>query len=225
MRRVRGRIEAILDYAIARGDREGENPAASGPILKGLPRQPKKNGDQHYEAMSYAKLPALVKKLREGNTVSTLALEFLVLTASRANEVCSARWDEINCAEKVWTIPAARMKSGRLHRIPLSDQAVQALERAANQTEFIFPGPSGEGLSTRALLKALPRAGGSGTVHGLRSTFRTWVQEATEFDGNIAEAALAHKTGDSTEQAYARSDLFAKRRKLMQAWAEYCGGA
>jgi integrase len=224
-RRVRGRIEAILDWAIARGDRpEGENPASRGPILRGLPKH--QNGKRHHPAMPYGAVPAFLKELGQREGMAALALHFAILTAARTGEVRGARWAEIDRVDGTWTVPAERMKTNRPHRVPLTDAALSVLDRAANQSGFIFPSTSGKPLSNMALLKLLGRMGkGEFTVRGFRSAFRTWVAEETEFDGNASEAALAHIVGDKVEAAYRRGTLFGKRRRLMEAWAAYCGTA
>jgi integrase len=224
-RRVRARIQSILDWTIARGDRpEGENPASRGPLVRGLPKQPT-NGRSHYAAMPYSEVPAFLKELRSREGMAALALEFVILTAARTNEVLGARWDEIERVDGTWTVPASRTKSGRPHRVPLTDAAFSVLDRAKGQGEFIFSN-KGRPLSNASMLKVLGRMGkGDVTTHGFRSAFRTWVSEETEFDRDTAEAALAHVVSDKTEAAYQRGTLFGKRRELMKAWADYCGVA
>jgi integrase len=223
-RRIRGRIQAILDWCIARGDRlEGENPASRGPLVRGLPKQPSKSG--HHAAMPYRDVPAFVEDLRSREGPSALALEFVILTAARTSEVIGATWNEINLVDKAWTVPASRMKSNRAHRVPLSNAAMAVLDRAAGKEGLLFPNEGRQRpLSNMALLKLLGRMGrGDHTTHGFRASFRTWAAEETDFSRDIVEAALAHVVGDKTEAAYQRGDLFGKRRKLMDVWAEYCG--
>jgi len=224
-RRLRGRIQAILDWCIARGDRpEGENPASRGPILRGLPKQP--NGRKHHPAMLYGEVAAFLKQLRQREGTAALALEFAILTAARTSEVIGARWGEINRMDQAWEIAGERMKAGRPHRVPLTDAAMSVLDRAANQgqSDLIFPNAKSRPLSNMALLATLRRMNrGDVTTHGFRSAFRTWVSEETDFDRDTAEAALAHVVADKTEAAYQRGSLFGKRRKLMEAWASYCG--
>jgi integrase len=224
-RRLRGRIESIFDWTIARGERiEGNNPASRGPLLKGLPRQAKNKG--HHEALPYAEIGAFMQELRTRDGVAALALEFAILTAARTGEVLGAKWSEIDTERSVWTIPSERMKGRREHRVPLSAAALAVLDRArgAGDGEQVFPN-SGRGgpLSNMAMLKLLERMGKPElTVHGFRSTFRDWASECTNFAGEISEAALAHAIEDKTEAAYRRGDLFEKRRRLMDAWAEFC---
>jgi integrase len=185
---------------------------------------------EHLAALPYAELPAFLANLRARAAVASRALEFLVLTAARTGEVIGARWAEIDMVDKAWTVPAGRMKADREHRVPLSPRAVAILKEMLaarpgdDDNAFIFPGPKpGEPLSNMALLMLLRRMGcGSLTVHGFRATFKTWVSERTSFQNEIAEAALAHVIGDKVEQAYRRTDLFEKRRQLMQRWATFC---
>lgn len=222
-RRVRGRIEAILDFAIARGWRgEGDNPARRGPLAKGLSKQPKNT--RHHAALAYAEVRGFMVDLRARDGAAAAALEFLILTAARTGEIIGARWPEIDTANRVWTVPGERMKSGREHRVPLSGPALAVLRRVRGQGELIFPGAkAGRGLSDMAMLTLLGRMGrGDVTAHGFRSTFRDWAAERTNFPREVAEAALAHAIEDKVEAAYRRGDLFDKRRRLMDAWAEFC---
>jgi integrase len=225
-RRVRGRIEAIFDWAIARGERtERENPASRGPLLKGLPRQSKSVG--HHEALPYPQIGTFMQDLRSRGGMAALALEFAILTAARTGEVLGAKWTEIDIDQSVWTVPAVRMKGRREHRVPLSPAALGVFERARRVGEgsaFLFPNTlQDRPLSNMAMLKMLERMGRPElTVHGFRSTFRDWVAEQTAFPAEVAEMALAHAVGDKVEAAYRRGDLFQKRRQLMDAWADYC---
>ena len=158
--------------------------------------------------------------------MSARALEFLILTAARTGEVIGARWDEINLAERLWIVPAARMKAGKEHRVPLSSAALAIVETMAEQRQgdFVFPGGrTGQPLSNMALLMTLRRMGrGDLTAHGFRSTFSDWCAERTNFPSEVREMALAHTVGDKVEAAYRRGDLFEKRRQLAEAWAVYC---
>jgi integrase len=223
-RRVRGRIEAIMDFAIARGWRgEGDNPARRGPLVRGLSKQT--NKVKHHAALPYTEIGSFMADLRKEKGTAAAALEFLILTAGRTGEVISARWREIDWAKRVWSVPAERMKSKREHRVPLSVPALNVLERLPNRDEgFIFPGvKTDRPLSNMALLVLLGRMKRSDlTVHGFRSTFRDWAAERTSFPREVAEAALAHVLGDKTEAAYQRGDMLEKRRRLMDAWAEFC---
>jgi integrase len=226
-RRVRGRIETIFDWAIARGERTvNENPASRGPLIKGLPKQLR--SADHHEALPYSQIGAFMLDLRSREGMAALALEFAILTAARTGEVLGAKWTEIDTDRAVWTVPAERMKGRREHRVPLSPAALAALKparQAGEGSEFLFPNTGrGRPLSNMAMLKTMERMGRPElTTHGFRSTFRDWVAEQTTFASEVAEAALAHAIGDKTEGAYRRGDLFEKRRRLMDAWGEFCG--
>jgi integrase len=223
--RLRGRIERVLDAARARGLRSGENPARWRGHLDALlpPRHRLTRG--HYAAMPYDEVPSFIGRLRASESVSGLALEFLILTASRTGEVLGARWDEIDVDAELWTVPAARMKAGREHRVPLSARALAILQTVekVRTGEHVFPGQRrGRPLSVMALAMVLRRLKLENvTVHGFRSAFRDWCGEATAFPRDVAEAALAHTVGDMTERAYRRGDALEKRRKLMAAWAAF----
>ncbi len=224
--RVRSRIEAVLDWAKARGHRTGENPARwRGHLGNLLPARSKVRKVVHHPALPYAQIAAFVAALRQQEGISPAALEFLILTATRTSETIGARWDELNLDAKVWTIPSERMKANREHRVPLSLGALDVVERmkALREGDFIFPGGKEKRpLSNMALLTLLERMGRSDiTSHGFRSTFRDWTAEQTEFHPDVAEMALAHTIRDKVEAAYRRGDLFDKRRELMDAWARY----
>jgi integrase len=229
--RLRGRIENILDWAKARGYREGENPARlRGHLDKLLPPLSKVRQVEHHAALPYGEMPDFLARLREQEGIAARALEFLILTAARTGEVIGARWSEINLLDKTWTVPAGRMKAHREHRVPLSAHALAILGemQAARQDKadeaFVFPGrKSKTPLSNMAFLMLLRRMGrGDLTAHGFRATFKTWASQRTSFQNEIVEASLAHVIGDKVEQAYLRGDLFAKRRRLMDAWAKFC---
>jgi integrase len=228
--RVRGRIETILDAAKVNGYRNGENPARwRGHLDKLLPARSKVRAVKHHPALPYAKLGAFMEELAERPAPAARALEFTILTACRTNEVLGATWEEVDFAKKVWTVPKFRMKGNREHRVPLSDAAIAVLQRIqeTRNSEYVFPGESnGSPLSGMGMLMLLRRMGRSDvTVHGFRSSFRDWCAECTNYPREVAEAALAHAIEDKTEGAYQRGDLFDKRRKLMDAWAEFCGKA
>jgi integrase len=165
-------------------------------------------------------------RLRQRDAMAALALEFTILTAARTSEVLGARWDEIDFKQSIWTVPAARMKGGRVHRVALSARALAVLEKldAARTGEYVFPGQRpGKPLSGMAMEIVLRRMKVEGvTVHGFRSSFRDWCGEVSTFPREVAEAALAHISGDATERAYRRGDALEKRRALMEAWANYC---
>lgn len=230
--RVRSRIEAVMAAATAAGHRSGMNPALwRGHMSLLLPAR-KRLQRGHYAAMPYSDVPTFVAKLREAKGLGALALEFLILTAARSGEVRGAVWSEIDIDKKLWTIPAERMKAGREHRVPLTDRALAILEQAAllrrpadgNDDEaLVFPSTkSGRPLSDMTLTAAMRRLGaGEYTAHGFRSSFRDWAGDCTAFPREVAEAALAHRSGDKVEQAYRRSDALEKRKKLMEAWDEY----
>jgi integrase len=226
--RVRGRVESILDWAATREYRTGDNPARWRGHLENLLAQPGKlTRIQRYPALPYSEIGAFMTKLRARDTMGARALEFAILTAGRSGEVRGARWDEINMAERLWIIPAERMKAGKEHRVPLSDAAIAIVEgmAAARVGELVFPGQRGDRpMETTALPYQLACLGRSDlSVHGFRSSFRDWAAERTSFPEIVAELALAHTVGSAVERAYRRSDLFEQRRRLMDAWARYCG--
>jgi integrase len=220
--RIRGRIESILDWAKARGFRNGENPARwRGHLDHLLPARSKVRARKHYAALPYTNIAVFMADLRSRGGVGASALEFLILCAARSSEIAGARWAEIDRAARVWTVPAERMKGGREHRVPLSGAAMAVLDRMqATSGDFIFSNEPGRGLGKGALGKQLK--GRDCTVHGFRSTFRDWAAERTNFPREVAEAALAHAIDNKVEAAYRRGDLFEKRRRLMDAWAEFC---
>lgn len=246
--RVRGRIEAVLDYATARGWRAGDNPARwRGHLANLLPRRSKVRAVEHHAALAWQDMPACMAALRQREATAARALEFAILTAARSGEVLGARWSEVDMDGAVWMVPASRMKAHREHRVPLSTAALAVLQgmaplRPTRGDGFLFPGQgAGKPLSSMALLMFLrrfnphgaeaparwcdPRTGEPVTPHGFRSTFRDWCEEATSTPHAVSEAALAHTIGDKVEAAYRRGDLFAKRAALMQEWAEYCAKA
>lgn len=226
-KRLRGRIESILDWATVRKFRSGENPARwRGHLDKLLPAPSKVQNVRHHQALPYAQIGSFMATLRSREEISARALELLILTATRTSEVICAKWDEFDMEACIWTIPAERMKSRRVHRVPLTKDAQAVIQSLPiiDGNEHIFPGlREGRPLSNMAMMKVLERMGsGDVTVHGFRSTFRDWAGEMTSFPREVAETALAHVNADKTESAYLRSDLFQKRRKLMEAWATFC---
>jgi integrase len=226
--RLRGRIELVLGYAKAVGYRTGENPARWRDHLdKLLPRVSRIHKIRHHPAMDYADIAGFMVELGQHSTIGARALEFLIYTAARTGEVTGARWSEIDEAARLWTIPGDRMKAGRAHRVPLSDGAMAVLQqmKSLRKNDCIFPGERHEHLS-RSTMEMLRRRMGHGrdvTIHGFRATFKTWASERTSYSREVIEAALAHATGDKVEQAYQRSDMFEKRKRLMAAWSEFCG--
>ena len=229
--RVRGRIERVLDWATARGYRQGENPARwRGHLENLLPKKSKVRRVEHHAALPYVEIGAFMAELRQQEGVPARALEFAILTAARTGEVIGAKWDEIDLGERLWTVPAERMKKAdKEHRVPLSDAALAILGdlRKVQQDNFVFPGgKAGRPISNMATLMLLRRMGrGDLTAHGFRSSFRDWAAERTGFPAEVAEMALAHTVSDKVEAAYRRGDLFQKRRQLSDAWAKFCAAA
>jgi integrase len=223
--RVRGRIEAVLDWATARGFRHGENPARwRGHLDKLLPNPRKVRRVRNHPAMPYIELPTFMAELRERHSISARALEFAILTAGRTGEVIGAVWDEFDVKHAVWTIPAGRMKAGKEHRVPLSRQAVELLEALPRESKHVFiGGRAGKPLSNMAMLELLRgmRACAGYVPHGFRSSFRDWAAERTSYPAEVVEMALAHAVGSKVEAAYRRGDLFKKRHSLMNAWAAF----
>jgi integrase len=226
--RLRGRIEQILDWAKARGYRTGDNPARwRGHLDKLLPSRSKIAKRKHHAALPYPQVADFIAMLRQREGVAALALEFTILTAARTSEVIGARRPEFDLAACMWTVPPERMKSGREHRVPLSDRVLEILAATPSEGEFVFPGRHrGAALSNMALLETLKDMGrGDITTHGFRSTFRDWGSEMTAFPHEVLEMALAHVVSDKVEAAYRRGDLLEKRRRLMAEWADYCARA
>lgn len=224
-RRVKQRIGVVLDWAYANGMRATEAPMRS--LGRALPRQPKQ--DSHFAAMPYEDVPAFFAHLRTRTSIARLALEFLILCASRSGEVRGAKWAEIDLKNRLWTIPAERMKVGREHVVPLTDAAIDLLRRArpfyAECSDLIFPGRNVlRPMSDMTLLKILRYAKLPFTVHGFRSSFRDWAAEQTRYPGEVAEAALAHTVANKVEAAYRRTNYLDKRRDLMRDWATFCTG-
>ena len=225
--RVRGRIEAVLEFAKTRGYRTGENPARwKGHLEHSFPDRAKVQKVKHHAALPWKELPAFMQKLQAEDGLGAMALRLAILTAVRTGEVIGATWSEIDLDGEVWTIPAERTKMGREHRVPLSEPALAILKdqhKATGGKGFVFPGMNPKhSLSNMAMLMTLRRMERDDlTAHGFRSTFRDWAEEQTAFHGSVAEAALGHVVGDKVEAAYRRGDLFEKRRKLMDAWATF----
>ena len=222
-RRVRQRIVTVIDWAIAKGYRTLALPLAA--VNKSLPKVRVKAA--HHNALPYAQLPAFLSRLRERESIGRLAFEALILTAARSGEIRLAVWTEIDLAAKLWTIAEERMKTGCEHVVPLSASAVRVFEQARAFREahsnLIFPGMrSGAPLSDMTLTKICRDMEVNAVPHGFRSSFRDWVAEETDFDGTIAEMALAHTISNKVEAAYRRGNLLEKRRKLMDVWGQYC---
>ena len=216
--RIRGRIEAVLDWAKVRGFRDGENPARwRGHLDHILPKKSRIASVEHLEALPYGSMSAFMTELRAKEGVTARALEFAILTAARSGEVLGAQWDEIDVDARLWTIPANRMKARREHRVPLSDRALQILEELPREGERVFASLGRDGM-----LAALRQLSAGGTVHGMRSSFRDWAAETTAYPNEMLEIALAHTIGSKAEAAYRRGDMMEKRRRLMADWASYC---
>jgi integrase len=229
--RVRGRIEAVLDYAKARDWRAGENPARwRGHVENMLPKRDKARTVRHHAALPWQEIGAFMAVLRREPSLAAMALEFTILTAARTGETIGATWGELDLQRATWTIPARRMKAQREHRVPLSLAALAVLERAAGLRRDVradagvfSAGGSQKAMSNMAMSMLLRRMKRNDlTTHGFRSTFRDWAAEATEYAREVAEAALAHSLESRVEAAYRRGDLFQKRRSLMEDWAGFC---
>jgi integrase len=226
-RRLRGRIENVLDWATVRGYRSGDNPARwRGHLAEVLPEPGKIAKAKHHAALPYKDAAQFTSELRQRQGSGARALEFLLLTTARTGEVIGARWDEIDLEAAIWTIPAGRMKGGREHRVPLSPPVIALLKALPREqgSDFVFIGPRpGAGLSAMAMTRTLSRMGRNDiTVHGFRSTFMDWAHDTTGYPKVVIDMALTHTVGDKVEAAYRRGDLFAKRTRLMAEWARYC---
>lgn len=229
--RLRARIEAVLDYAKTSGHRDGENPARwRGHLENILPALSRTKAVQHHPALPYDELPDFLTNLRAMEGAAALALELLILSAARTGEIIFATFDEFDLRKSIWTIPAIRMKTHRIHRVPLSPRAISIIkdmqDHRVKGQKYVFPGQrDGKPLSNAAMSALLTRMQHSDiTVHGFRSTFRDWAAESTGYPREVIEAALAHTVGNATEAAYLRTDLFEKRTRLMNDWATYCQG-
>ena len=220
--RVRQRISAIMRYAMAQGHRADD--PASDAILQVLPKG--RAATKHHRAVHYALAGEAVRKVRESNawTATKLLFEFMVLTCARSGEVRMATWDEVDVDAATWTVPAERMKAGKEHRVPLPKRCVAILREAEalrRASPLLFPSMKGKTISDATVGKLLRQQGVDATAHGFRSTFRDWAAEQTDTPHAVMEAALAHTIPNAAEAAYARSDLLAKRRELMQRWSDF----
>lgn len=224
--RVRGRIEAVLDWARVRGYREGENPARwRGHLDKLLPAPTKVGRVTHHAALPIDAMPAFMAALRQRHGMAARALEFAVLTAARSGEVRGAIWSEIDTSAKSWSLPAVRMKGKRDHRVPLSPAAVALLDGLPRLegADLVFFAPRGGQLSDMSLTAVTRRMEVLAVPHGMRSTFKDWCSERTDFPGEVSEMALAHAIPNAVEAAYRRGDLFEKRSELMRDWSVFLG--
>jgi integrase len=222
-------IAAVFDFAKARHWRSGENPAAwRGNIALALPAPSKVKPGVPHAAAPFNETPALIADLLTQDSVGALCLSYTISTCARSGEARGATWREIDLNEATWTIPAERMKTRRPHRVPLSPLALDILRRmhpGDAPDAIVFPGLKHRPLTDTALKSVLRRMKRVDlTVHGFRSTFRDWAGETTNYPRGVIEMALAHQIGDATERAYARGDLFRRRRKLMNDWGAYCEG-
>ncbi|NVK47208.1 MAG: tyrosine-type recombinase/integrase [Rhodobacteraceae bacterium] len=227
--RTRGRIEAVLSWATVMGYRSGDNPARWADNLEHMlpnPLKLKKANEKHHAALPYQEVAAFMSKLREVDGTPARALEFSILTATRAAEVRFAVWSEVDLSEKLWVIPSVRMKKGKEQRIPLADDVVEllkALPRDDSNDLVFIGGARNGGISENALTNTAKAVSGQNiTQHGFRSSFRDWAGETTAHPREVIEHALAHGLKDKAEAAYARGDLMAKRARLMDDWAAYC---
>lgn len=223
--RLRGRIELVLDWATARGLRDGLNPARwRGHLDKLLPKPSKVNNAEHHRALQVGDVGAFMLRLRAAEGLGARALEFTILTAARSGEVRGAQWSEIDLAAKVWTVPAGRMKAGKEHRVPLSEAALALLNSldVVAGSDLVFPAARGGQLSDMTLSAVLRRMSVPAVPHGFRSTFRDWVSERTNYPNEAAEMALAHAVGDKVEAAYRRGDMLERRVAMMADWAAFC---
>lgn len=225
--RLRGRIESVLDWATTCQFRQGDNPARwKGHLEHMLANISRRGRIEHHAAISYAKVGAFMVQLREQQGSTARAMEFAILTAARSGEARGATWDEIDMKAKVWTIPAARMKGKKEHRVPLSAAAIDVLNKAKahSSDSIVFPGRDGKkplaDMAPMAMLRRMGRA--DLTLHGFRSTFRDWAAECTAYPQHVCEMALAHAIPNAVEAAYRRGDMFEKRVRMMDEWAAFC---
>jgi integrase len=229
-KRLRGRIENVLDAAKVAGHRSGENPAAWRGHLAHLLPKGKKLVHGHFRALPFRQMPDFMEALRKRGDVGARLLEFTILCAARSGEARGAAWPEFDLKERVWTVPGSRMKAGRPHSVPLSERALEIL--ALMQTlkvdgcDLVFPSLANKPYSDMAMTKTLRNMGyaAAATTHGFRSSFKDWCNEATSYANELSERALAHVISNQAEAAYSRSDLLAKRREMMEAWSRFCRG-
>ena len=230
--RVRSRLEKVLGWASVHGYRSGENPARwAGYLSEIFPKRAAVRKIKHHPALPYGELPAFMRVLKDASGIGAWVMRFLILTATRTTEARAAEWSEIDMGQRVWLIPAERMKASRPHRVPLSEPAMEVLrfmkkfnDAMPVRSKYVFNGQRhGQHPSEAIMLSLLKRVERTDIVpHGFRSTFRDYVAEQTDFPREVAEAALAHKLRDKTEAAYQRGDYLEKRRELMDAWGKYC---
>jgi integrase len=219
-RLVRQRMRTVMSWARTAGHYEGMNPVEG--VEDGLPKQRRRV--QHFKALPFYKLPDLMRHLDADEGVAALALRFLILTAARSGEVRSMTWGEVDLDSAIWTVPGERMKAGLPHRVPLSEPALAVLQTVRGlDSQLVFPGQKrGQPMHDMTISAPFKRIGVDVTVHGFRSSFRDWAAERTSVPREIAEMCLAHEVGNAVERSYLRSDLFDKRRDLMDQWARFC---
>lgn len=221
--RVRANVERVLDLAGAEGLRGGDNPARwAGNLELSLPQPNKVAKVEHFKALAVGDMAEFMKQLRALDYMGAKALQFSILTAARSGEMRLATWEEIDFRAKVWTIPAERMKGGRVHKVPLCASAVKLLKSIPRDSDYIFHNTKGGRISDVSVSKVPKQLGYDVTAHGFRATFRTWAQEHTSYPEEVPELALAHVNSDRTRAAYARSELIDKRRDLMNDWEQFC---
>lgn len=225
--RVQLRIKKVLDWARVKNYREGENPARwDGHLSELLPQKNKVKKVTHFAALPFREVAEFMAILRTKDAIAARMLEFTILTGARTGESMGSLWEEIDFEARKWTIPPERMKAGKEHGVPLSDRAIEILRQVemVRHSDYVFPGQKpGRGLSNMAMTSVLRRMGyGHVTVHGFRSCFRDWAAECTNTPNIVCEMALAHSIRSDVEKAYRRGELFDKRRKLMENWANYC---
>jgi integrase len=221
--RVRQRIETVLSWATVSGLRSGLNPARWADHLRELLPQPSKiRKVEHHPALPWAEVPEFIVQLRKREGIAARALEFAILTAARSGEVRGARWSEFDLDARVWTVPADRMKAGKVHRVPLSVEALAILGTLPRLGDHVFTAPRGSALSDMAISAVCRRMQVAAVPHGFRSSFKDWCRNSARFPDEVSELALAHVNSDATRAAYARDELMPQRRELMQQWAEFC---
>jgi integrase len=217
--KFRQRLERIFNYAILRGYREGDNPADGGKLKDAVARKTEQT--KHHAALHYNDMPEMIQKIRTHTANAAPVLEFTILTALRVGEVTKARWTDIDFDNRVYSVPTEVMKMKRSHRVPLSARAVEVLRSMPRTGEHIFLNRAGKPMLSQTVLLFVKKLGLDATTHGFRSTFRDWGSDRTAYPREVLEAALAHETGGATEKAYARSDHWEKRVRLMDEWARY----
>ena len=222
--RVRQRLESVLTWATVRGYRQGDNPARwEGNLKEVLPTPSKVSTVNHHRALNWKEVPSFMKDLGKREGAGARALEFAILTATRSGEVRGATWDEIDLNQKLWRIPAERMKRDKAHTVPLSDAAVELLESLPRLSDCVFPNTKGTPISDATMSAVCKRMGIDATPHGFRSNFKDWARHETGYADEVSELALAHVNNDATRAAYARDELLPLRKRMMADWAEFLG--